>query len=243
MGRTVVLYNGVDLTADYVVSDLRRPLLPKEAMGATVPGMDGEVYTGSRLTPRMVTLTMYAIDADIALREAAARRLAAALDVQQPAPLSISIDGGLYLMAVPTSTGDAARFTQANSFQVQFKAFDPVFWGEQRTVTVPSGGSVTFDVDGTYPAEPVISAPAAANGSGGFWRVRLEDGSYLLATIPSGLSTAPVVADCAARTLKVNSINRMLVPAADWLVLTPGTHTLDMTGTGAATVTYRERWL
>lgn len=244
MGRTVVLYNGVDLTADYVVSDLRRPLLPKEAMGATVPGMDGEVYTGSRLTPRMVTLTMYAIDADIALREAAARRLAAALDVQQPAPLSISIDGGLYLMAVPTSTGDAARFTQANSFQVQFEAFDPVFWGEERTTVIEWGQTpTTFTVGGTYPARPVISVPTAERAAfGNYWRITLDDGSFMSVAVPeSGM--VPILADCEARTLSVNGTNRLLNPLSDWLVLTPGEHSLVIDGLGDATLTYRERWL
>ena len=73
--------------------------------------------------------------------------------------------------------------------------------------------------------------------------MRMEDGSYLLATIPSGVTTAPVIADCELRTLKVNGSTALLVPAADWLVFEPGQHTLEMAGTGAATVVYRERWL
>ena len=88
-----------------------------------------------------------------------------------------------------------------------------------------------------------MSASAAKNGNGGFWRLALEDGTYLLATIPTGVTSAPVVVDCGERTLTVNGNVSLLAPEADWLLLAPGAHTLTMTGTGAATVTYNERWL
>lgn len=243
MGRTIVLYDGVDLTAGYVVSDLRRSLLPRVASSVDVPGMDGALFTGARMGVREVALTMIARSKDAQEREAAGRALAAAIDADSPRPLQISIDGGLWLMALAESGGDSRRYTSANSFEVTFRAFDPVFWGEERTVTVPSGGSVGFHVGGTAPTAPVVEAPAAANGPGGFWRLRKEDGTDLMATIPEQAGTAPLRADCLHRTLYVNDAAALLVPAADWLVLEPGDHTLTMTGTGAATVTFHERWL
>lgn len=241
--RTRVTFDGHDLTALARVSDLRTSVLARDVRCEDVPGRDGSVYTGATLRARTITLTLTLVGAGMEQRRERARELAAILNVAEPRPLSISVDGGRYYMAVP-STDDVARIRPAaDSFDVEFTVPDPVARGEQRTVTVPSGGSVTFDVGGTYPTRPRVSAAAAANGSGGFWRLRLEDGSYLLATIPGNVSTAPVAADCEARTLRVNNFVALLVPEADWLVLQPGSHTLEMTGTGAATVTFEERWL
>lgn len=242
--RTTVTFDGFELTAAYRVSDLRTSLLPQSLGSVDVPGRDGSLYTGSRLSSRTITLTLTTMAKSVEERQDAARELAAALAVDEPKPLAISIDGGLYWLAMPTSTADGERFLNATRFEVEFTAFDPVMYGVERTVTVPSGGSVSFLVGGTYPTMPVVSAPSAKNDSAtGNWQLWLDDTDHLVATIPAGVSTAPVVADCAARTLRVNDSLALLVPSADWLVLTPGEHELEMVGTGAATVTYVERWL
>lgn len=243
MSRTRVMFNGFELTRDYYVSDLRTSLLPRTIGTQDVPSRDGVLFTGARLAQRSIALTLTIVSKSIERRQAAARYLASLLAVNEPKPLQISIDDGLYYMAIPQSSDDATRWVNATSFDVVFECPDPVAYGIERVVTVPSGGSVTFEVGGTYPTMPFVSASAAANGSGGSWRITKEDGSYIMATIPNGINTAPVVADCSARTLKVNGSTAMLVPQADWLVLEPGEHTLTMTGTGAATVTFNERWL
>lgn len=243
MSRTTVTFNGQDLTASYHVSDLRTSLLPRRVESVNVPGMDGAHYTGAPLDVRTITLTLSAMGTDVGDRQDAGRTLAGILNVSEPKPLAISIDGGLYYMAMPASSGDAARFYNATQFEVDFTCFDPVAYGTERTVTVPSGSNVTFTVNGTYPTMPTISVPQATNGAQGFWRLSLEDGSYLIATIPTGVQNAPIVADCANRVLKVNGNVVILQPEADWLVLTPGQHKLTMVGGGAATVTYRERWV
>ena len=243
MSRTTVTFNGHELTQDYYVSNLRTSLLPRTVGLQEVPGFNGMLYTGAKLTERSIVLTLTAVSKNIVARQAAARNLAALLAVDEPKPLQISIDGGLYYMAIPQSSDDAVRWVNATSFDVVFECPDPIAYGTEQIVTVPSGGSVTFDVGGTYPAMPVVSASAAQNGQDGFWRLALDDGSYLLATIPAGVTSSPVVADCGERTLMVNGSVSLLAPEADWLSLAPGAHTLTMTGAGAATVTYNERWL
>lgn len=241
--RTRVMFDGHELSRDYYVSDLRDPLLVRTIGMQDVPGRDGSIFTGVKLAPKTISLRFTAVNKSMEARRAAGRRLAALLAVREPRPLQISVDDGLYYMAIPQSSDDAAQWVNATSFEVAFECPDPVAYGAERVITVPSGGSVTFEVGGTYQTMPVVSASAAANGSGGYWRITKEDGSYIMATIPNGISTAPVVADCSARTLKVNGSTAMLVPQADWLVFEPGEHTLTMTGTGAATVTFNERWL
>lgn len=241
--RTQVWFAGTELTEWAIVSGWDTQLLPREVSQRTAPGMNGAVYTGSRLTERTIAVRMALTAHDLIERQWQARSIAAALASREPARLAASIDGGLYHMAVATSAPDMTRMVGALAFDVTFTCMDPVAYGDERTVTVPSGGSVQFHVDGTYPTMPTVSAPAAQNGSGGFWSLTLEDGTHLDATIPSGLTTAPVVAECAERILTVNGTVALLQPNADWLVLEPGDHTLTMTGTGAATVTFTERWL
>ena len=241
--RTKVFFDGYELTHLFIVSDLKNSLLPRSVNTVEVPGRDGSLFTGTTLAARTIGLTLTVRDRTNEGRQLAARALAAILAVDEPKPLEISIDGGLYYLAIPNAGSDGHRFKNATRYEVSFVCPDPVAYGNEKIVTVPSGGSVTFEVSGTYPTMPTISAAAAANGSGGFWRIRLEDGSYFLATIPSGVQTAPVIADCARRTLKVNNTTALLTPEADWLVFEPGEHTLEMTGTGAAIVTFNERWL
>lgn len=243
MRRTQVIFNGFDLTRHYHVSNLGVSLLPRSIKTVEVPGRDGVLCMGATTAARTITMTLTVMAKAIEDRQAASRMLAAILDVDEPKPLALSIDNGLYYMAIPNADAEGNRYRNATSFEVSFLVPDAAAYGAEKTVTVPSGGSVTFEVGGTYPTMPVVSAPSAKNGSGGYWRLRMEDGSYLLATIPSGVSTAPVIADCERRTLSVNGSTALLVPDADWLVFEPGEHTIEMTGTGAATVTFCERWL
>lgn len=239
--RTRVWFDGTELTEHYLCSDLARPLLPRSVGTQGVGGLDGEVFTGASLSPRTVRLTLTTVCRDMARRQAWSRRLASALAVDGPRPLRLSIDDGLWLMAVPTSDGDATRRLAATSFDVTFQCPDPVFIGEERTVTVPSGGSVSFRVGGTWPTSPTVEVSGASAGTDGLWRLALEDGRYLLAR-PTARGSA-LSFDCAGRTLRVDGATALLAPEASWLRLAPGTHTLAMAGSGTATVRFTERWL
>lgn len=243
MGRTQVTFNGHNLTDLFYVSDLQDALLPREIGSAKAGGRNGEIFTGVTLSARTIAMVLTVKGDTIDQVQEAGRELAAILAVDEPKRLELSIDGGIYYMALPSSPDVGKRFRHSRRHDVVFHALDPVAFGAEHTATVPSGGSVTVNVGGTYPTMPVVSATAARNGSGGYWRIRKEDGTYLLATVPSGVATAAVVADCEARTLKVNGVVSLLDPEASWLELEPGRHTLTMTGTGAATVTWRERWV
>lgn len=239
--RTTVTFDGVDLTALGIVGEYRGPLLPREIYREQVAGRDGDVFLGARYSAKTITLRLTVRAQDPAERQRAVRVLAAVLAVDEPKPLVLSIDGGLYHRAIPTSNGDGTRYLNHTSFDVDFEVLDPAAYGETRTVTVPSGGSVTFEVGGTYQTMPTVVATQAKNdASAGRWKLILDGGDYLIANVASA---ARLEADCYARTLKVAGATRVLELDGDWLVLTPGTHELVMTGTGAATVTYPERWI
>lgn len=242
-GRSTVMWDGEELSAGWtLVSDRREQLLPTDVATIDVPGRDGALFGGVTRAVRQVTLALYVLG-PVGERAPHVRELAARLAVDGPRPLMFSDEAPLWRMAVPNAESDSEVYFDAEGYtDVEFVCTDPWLYGEERSVTVPSGGSVTFTVGGTAPTWPTITA-SATGSSQGTWILRLDDSSKgVYAAIASGV-TRPVVADCDARTLTVNDTTSMLAPSYDWPELTPGTHTLAMTaGTGAATVTWTERW-
>lgn len=246
--RTTVTFNDVDLGTYCQVSDLRSPLVPRTIGEEDVPARDGSVFTGVRLQPRNIKLRLTVKGRTIEERRAAAREVAAVLAVAEPKPLSLSIDEGLYWLAIPTSDGDVDIMTNHSGFDVVFRAVDPVAYGDEQAVTVPSGGSVSFNVGGTYAATPLVTAPYSITADEQYWRLALEDGRYLYCapTWAGSARTGSISFDCGSHVMRVDGDVSMLAASADWLTLAPGPHTLTMTGAaagGSATVTFRERWL
>jgi predicted phage tail component-like protein len=216
-------------------------MLPVSIGSQEVAGRDGTVYTGRQVTARTVTVTLTIIGRTLAERRAAERELASILSVDEPKPLQLSVDNGLYYMAMPSSDSEGAIYSNASSFDVEFVVHDPAMLGLSQTVSVPSGGSATFYVGGTYRTPVTVAVTGASNGSSGGWKLTDEHGDYLLVVLSSSGST--IAADCESRVLKVNGVTALLPPEADWLVLEPGQHTLTMNGSGTAQVTFTERWL
>ena len=134
-------------------------------------------------------------------------------------------------------------YTNADSVVVNFQLVEAAAYGDTVTKTVPSGGSLTFTVGGTYPTKPRITASASRDGSSQVWGLRLDSGDFLHVATGSA-SPRNIVLDCESRTLTIAGAVALPTLDSDWFELPPGTHTLTMDkGTGAATVTYRERWL
>lgn len=165
------------------------------------------------------------------------------LDVDGPRRLVLPDTPDRYYMAVPEGRIDLKRFYAAESGMLSFTVVEPAAYGDEHSVTVPSGGSVIFNVDGTYRAAPVITANAVRSSSSLVWGLRLDEGDYLHIATGSASARA-IVADCGERTMSVNGSVAIPTLDSDWLELEPGVHTLRMdNGTGAATVTWRDRWL
>lgn len=247
MSRTIVTFDGHDLTSECHVSDLRRPLLDRALGSVEVPGMDGELPTGQRLEAFDLGLTLTVMGRDPACRERVRQRVASILNTVGEGQLAISEDDGLWYKARFQRTSDGVRSVNAESFDATFRISDPVRYGRLRTVTVPANGSATFHVDGTYQTMPTVSANVGTSAVGEQWRLALEDGTYLLYESTSdAASSMPMTYDCANRIVTRGTNVVMLPPQADWLTFSPGEHTLTMTGdadAGDATVTFYERWL
>lgn len=222
-------------------------MLARELGTVDVPGMDGELPTGQTLAAFDLGLTLTVMGREPSAREAVRQRLADMLNTAGEAPLAISEDNGLWYKARFQSTSDGSRSVNAESFDATFRISDPVRYGALRTVNIPAGGSAAFHVDGTYPTMPTVSVDIEVGDGTDQWQLRLEDGSYLLCDEPEGASgTELATFDCPSRTLTVGTDVVMMPGIADWLVLAPGDHVLTMGGdatSGAATVTFYERWL
>lgn len=237
-------YDGVNLE-DYVeVVAVEMPPIPRASADLReVSGMDGAAYFGNVLEPLEIAVTARlstdVIDERDIQREWA--RLASMLRKDSPRPLKLTEDR--YWNAVFTGQNNLDFTTYSATAQLTFTCPDPISYGVPESVTVPSGGSVEFEVGGTYPTMPRIEVSAVRDTSSGLWGVRLDDGDFL--HVATGANAArKVKLDCADRTCIVNGNVALPTLDSDWLVLEPGTHTLaNDLGTGAATVTWIERWL
>jgi len=231
-------FDGHDLDSLFVVSEVERGLAPWEPTLVDVPGRHGSLLAATRATAVTVTATLYARAATREGRQTSMRTLASWLAVDGARQLVLGDEGGLRRMAVPTDTAPLSQWIDADAVQVTFVCPDPRLWGEHGTATVSTTATVT--VGGTAPTAPTIRATAAQAGDGGFWRLADETGACVYVELGSG--THAIDADCAARTLAVDGATVALPPAFDWPTWAAGEHTLTLTGSGAATVEWDERW-
>jgi len=239
------IFNGHDMEDLLEVASIAMPAMaPIEPTVRTVPGMDGAAFQGSDMEPMEITVKARLVTecthpAEIQRQWA---RVASLLRSSAPAPLTLS--PGLYRLAILQGDSDLEFRTYSAFAELKFLCPDPVAYGDEKTVQIPSGGSKTFIVEGTYPAKPTIQASAAVRDATSLaWGVRLDNGDYLRVETGSASSRA-VALDCAARTCTVAGAVALPTLSSDWLELAPGQHTIaNDLGTGACTVKYRERWV
>lgn len=241
MNEYPVTFDGNDITRLFSVQwPIARTPLSWEPTSIDVPGRNGSVVGGTRALPVDVTMTLWTLAETRTERQQAVRTLAEWMAVDEPRPLYLGDEGGLWRMAMPVNASEMASYINADSVSLTFRCFDPVLYGAEHSITVPANGSVTVLVGGTAPTMPTVECASAREGSSGYWQVWLDEERHLDAD--TGAMSVPVVADCARRVLRVNDVVQMLQTGADWLSVTPGTHTFRVSGTGAAKITWTERW-
>ena len=240
--RMAVTFDGHDLTELFLVTDVERSW-PSLSASTTDNPAGGSFLVGLRPQSPTVSMTLRAYG-DSSRRREAARALASWLAVDGPRELAFGDDGGLCYMAVPDGSADSKRLYWQEAVAISFLVPEPVMLGDRMTATVPSGATASVGVGGTAPARPVIEASAAVRDSStGLWGVRdAGSGSFVRVSIPTA-SASSVIIDCERRTATVNGQSALVTLDSDWLELAPGAHSLAVDGTGAATLTWRERWL
>lgn len=238
------VFGGVDYADILDVASIEMPAIPESAPDLRyASGRDGALLASNDLKPLYIRVKVRLATEHIDPRDIQRRWAEVAATMRHAEPEMLSLADGIWYLAVLADDSRLEFNTYSAFATLTFLCPDPVAYGDERTVEVPSGGSVDFLVGGSYPARPVINAAAVRDSVSNIWGVRLDSGDFIHVATGSA-SVRNVEADCAARTCIVNGNPALPTLDSDWLVLEPGPHTLEMdNGTGAATVTFRERWL
>ncbi|MBR0403778.1 MAG: phage tail family protein [Eggerthellaceae bacterium] len=239
------IFGSIELTERFEVKGIEMPAIASSTVDVrSVPGMDGGVLVSNDLDPLEIKVTCRLTTDTIDPREVQQAWADAVARIRRAGTQALYLTPDRFRMAVLAGETPLEYANYSATGELTFLCADPVAYGREREITVPSGGSVTFHVDGTYPTAPTIAAASAVrDGTALVWRLRLDGGAYIAVETGSA-SARKVDADCARRVCKVADAVKLPTLESDWIVLEPGSHTLQMDkGTGAATVTYRERWL
>ena len=239
------IFGGIELTERFEVKGIEMPAIAPSSPDVTsVPGRDGGLLVANDLAPLEVKVACRLVTDTIDPREVQQVWADAVARIRNAGEQALYLTPERYRMAVLAGETALEYASYSATGELTFLCTDPVAYGRERTVTVPSGGSATFMVDGTYPARPAIAAASAVRGASSLvWRLRLDDGDFIAVDTGSA-SARKVEIDCAGRWCKVADALKLPTLDSDWLALEPGEHTLEMDeGTGAATVTFSERWL
>lgn len=239
-----VIFNGIRLSDYFDVINVNRPNAATVSETVEVSGRDGVVLTGSAMGAVTISVTIMMREPTVSGRRARMREVQALLSTDDEVPLEFSEDEGLYYMAKLDGEMPVKEHVRSGALEVNFTAFDPVMYGRTRSVTVPSGGSVSFVVDGTYRTMPRISGSVSGSSqTGNLWGLRLDDAASIRVPM-GGTAQKTIEIDCSTRVSKVGGVLTLPTMQSDWFALTAGkSHTLtNDIGSGSCVVTWDERW-
>ncbi len=238
-------YDGFDLTR-YALVQIERPVGPSLRVDSErIPGRDGEVLTSAELD-KLTLVAHCTLRRKCYYRwERVRMELAAAFSKPGEHVLTLPDEPGLCRMATASLTDNVRTpLVPPVEFSVEFTCHNPIAYGIEQSVTVPSGGEVEFEVGGMLPVGVRLAAESAVrNGTSGVWGVRFDEGDFLHVTLPSGTART-IEIDGDRRTVLVAGATDMITLDSSWPKLAPGSHVARMDqGTGAATVSWTERYL
>lgn len=242
---TPLTFGGFDLNQYAQIRLERQPGPSTRVSTQEVPGRSGEVFLGATLEPFVVIAHCTLKRAYVGDWDSVRKTLAAAFCPTVLKTLILPDEGGLERTASASFTSNVTEPAEPPlEFDVTFTDHDAVARGEFRTSTVPSGGSATISVAGTLPATlSIVAASAVRSPSSLVWGLRFDEGEALRVDTGSEYARS-VEIDCGRRTCRVAGATAMITPTSVWPSLTPGEHTVRMDqGSGAATLTWQERWL
>lgn len=240
MNETVT-FNDVVLSDLYTIINVHRPMAGMTNETQEISGFDGTRIVGSHIPSANITMRVIIKDMPELDRREALHQLSAIIHTDEPKRLEFGSDNGRYYMAKFDGQPEPQEYMSATVVELTFMLEQAVLYGKTKTATVPSGGSVTFTVGGTYVTRPTIEG-ASIEGSNGLWGLRLDDGDVM--RMEATTTARPVSIDCESRVAFYNSTLVAPTPESDWFEMSPGQHTIQNdVGTGACTVTWQEMWI
>lgn len=233
-----VVFGGVDLADRFICLIKERPLPSMESRTQHIDGSDRYTDMGADILPEPIVVKLVCPYAPQHVRRELSRWLGSVLYSKEPRKLLISSDEGLWHTARLAKTPKFEELVVSGSVEVTFQPMEAWMYGDEHSVTVPSGGSVTFLVRGSYPTAPKIEA---ASASGPVWGVRLDEEDFLHVELSQASS---VQIDCDQRICLVGDSVSLPTLDSNWIYMTKGQHTMrNDQGAGTCVLTWTERWL
>lgn len=237
-----LIYDGHDFSTLFIWGDPQITILDAKPDTREVSGRNGAAFVGMTYGVSTVAFTLAAIG-DAETRRVALSTLGGWLMVDEPKPLYLPDTPDRYYLAVPSGALELTRGIDGEIAQVTFELTDPVAYGATKTASLSSGGSATINVNGTAPTYlNVMANSAVRNSSAQVWGVKVDNVDYV--HVATGSSSARKVEIYSGeRICKVANALTLPTLDSDWIKLNPDTHTIAMDyGTGAATLSWIERW-
>ena len=238
-------FDGFDLTR-YAYVRLDKPVGPRMRIETEqVPGRSGDLV--SSIVADTLTITAHCTlkRRYFSQWDRVRMELAKVFTVTEPKVLQLPDEPELYRYATASLNSDVSMPLEPPvTFDIELVCHDPVAYRDEHSVTVPSGGSVTFDVGGLLPARVRIVASAAVRSdSTDLWGLRFDEQDFTrVKLLTSGAKSVDI--DCKERVVLVSGATSMITKDSHWIELAPGVHTARMEhGTGAATGSWTERYL
>lgn len=237
-----LIFDGHDFSTLFVWGDPQITILNAKPDTREVSGRNGAAFVGMTYDVSTVAFTIAALG-DAETRRVALSTLGQWLMVDEPKPLYLPDTPDRYYLAVPGAGLDLTRGIGGEMAQMTFTLVDPVAYGDTQTASLPSGGSVSINVNGTAPTYlNVVADSAVRNGTALVWGVQVDNLDFVhVATGSNSSRKVEIYSD--ERICKVQDALTLPTLDSDWLKLEPGAHTVAMDyGTGAATLSWVERW-
>lgn len=238
-------FDGIDITHYAYVQLERQPAPSLRVETRDVPGRGGVVALGATRDVTEITAHCLLRPRYVDQWDTLRRTILARLLTDSPRVLVLPDEDGMYRYATASFTSTVTEPLEPPvTFDITFTDHDSILYGMTHIATIPSGGSAGIVVDGTLPpAITIVADNAVRNASSNVWGVRFDDGDFLHVATKSN-SARKVEIDCDKRTCKLAGAAYMVTPDSNWPELSAGPHTVVMSfGTGAATLTWVERWL
>ena len=237
-----LIYNGHDFSTLFLYGDPEISILNAKPDTREVSGRNGAAFIGMTYDVATVAFTIAAIG-DAETRRVAFSALGEWLMVDEPKQLYLPDTPDRYYLAVPSGSLDLTRGIGGELTQVTFTLTDPVAYGDTKTQTLASAGSVQINVNGTAPTWlNVTAALAVRDGTSLIYGIRVDGVDFVhLATGSSSARKVEIYSD--RRICRVADVFALPTLDSNWLKLEPGNHTVTMDyGTGAAVLSWVERW-
>ena len=174
-----VIYNDHDLGDLFVCGEPDIQWINARPDTLTIPGRDGVAFRDTTLGALVIKFQVAANGGSTHHREAFSY-LAHWLDVDEPQKLYLPHMQGRYYYALPDGPQVIDPGIDGATSTVQFIALDPAAYGETFTETLPSGGTLSLDIGGTYPTTIHATGKVVADVETGRYGMRhVQTGDWL----------------------------------------------------------------